>query len=198
MINTNPVHLFEGLRQWMADHCALLAILEDEARGGEGRARPVAVVGYSLGSYLAMMYSRFDPRLPIVAICPTNDYASLIYEGVMMKSLRMSITQAGMTREDWERFTSCLRLDPHARRFAADRTLMFAALYDGVEPWPSIERFTEALQPRRLVVLPSGHSTTAVLFRGLIMRETLRFLDELRAAQPLPSDVPARGADTLA
>jgi len=182
MINTNPVHLFEGLRQWMADHRALLAILEAEVGAGETRARPVGIVGYSLGSYLATLYSRFDRALPIVGICPTNDYATLIYEGVMLKSLRAALGQAGITREDWERLTSCLRLDPYARSFAADRMLLFAARYDGVEPWSSIERLVDALQPRRLVVLPSGHSTTAVLFRGMIMRETLSFLDALNAA----------------
>ena len=180
MINTNPIHLFEGLRQWMADHRALLTILESEADGGEPRSRPSGIVGYSLGSYLATMYSRYDPKLPIVGICPTNDYASLIYEGVMMKSLRASIGQAGISREGWERLTSCLRLDPYGRSFAANRMLLFAARYDGVEPWPSIERFVEAVQPRRLVLLPSGHSTTAVLFRRLIMRETLSFLDALK------------------
>ena len=189
MINTNPIHLFEGLRQWMADHRALLAILEAEAAGGETRARPVGVVGYSLGAYLATVYSRFDPRLPVVGICPSNDYASLVYDGVMMKSLRASIAAAGITRADWERFTSCLRLDPHAAHFARDRFLLFAARYDGVEPWASIERFARALAPKRLVLLPSGHSTTAVLFRGRIMRETLRFLDDLAAARygPPPS-----------
>jgi hypothetical protein len=195
MINTNPIHLFEGLRQWMADHRALLAILEEETAAGETRARPAGVVGYSLGAYLATLYSRFDPRLPIVGICPTNDYTSLIYEGVMMKSLRAAIGAAGITREEWERHTSCLRLDPHAAQFAADRMLLFAARYDGVEPWSSFERFARALAPRRLVLLPAGHSTTAILFRGRIMRETLRFLDDL-AAPGLPADTALAGEET--
>jgi hypothetical protein len=92
--------------------------------------------------------------------------------------------------------TSCLRLDPYARSFAADRMLLFAARYDGVEPWSSIERFVDALQPRRLVVLPSGHSTTAVLFRGMIMRETLSFLDALNAAPARQSlSSPAAGTE---
>jgi len=182
LINPNPIHLFEGLRQWMADHRALLAILEGEAAAGETRARPAGVIGYSLGAYLATLYSRFDPRLPIVAICPANDYAALVYEGVMFSSLRAAIAAAGITREEWESLTSCLRLDRHAADFAADRFLLIAARYDGVEPWSSFERFARALAPSRLLLLPSGHSTTAVVFRGRIMRETLRFLDDLSAA----------------
>jgi hypothetical protein len=105
-----------------------------------------------------------------------------------LKSLRRAIGAAGITREEWERFTSCLRLDPHASHFAADRMLLFAARYDGVEPWSSLERFARALAPRRLVMLPSGHSTTAVLFRGRIMRETLHFLDDLAASGAFPAD----------
>ena len=186
MINTNPIHLYEGLRQWMADHRALLAILEAESAGGDTRSRPAGAVGYSLGAYIASLYSRFDPRLPVAGICTTNDYASLIYDGVMMRSLRAAITSAGITRADWERLTHSLRLDSQARALKGDRFLVFAAKYDGVEPWESLVRLAQALAPRRLVLLPSGHSTTAVLFRGRIMRETLRFLDELAAADRLP------------
>jgi hypothetical protein len=157
-------------------------------------------MGYSLGAYLATLYNHFDPRLPVVGICPSNDYGSLVYEGVMLTSLRASIVSAGITREQWDRLTRGLRLDPHAPRLRSDRFLLFAARYDGVEPCASLERFTRALGPKRLVHLPSGHSTTAVFFRGRIMRETLRFLDELAgeetAADPStppspPETVPA-------
>lgn len=197
MINPNPIHLYEALRQWMADHRALLTILEAQAAAGEARARPVGIAGYSLGAYLATLYARFEPRLPVIGICPSNDYASLVYDGVMLTSLRAALTTAGITRADWERLTDSLRLDPHAPDLCGDRFLLFAAKHDGVEPWESLERFARALGPRRLVLLPSGHSTTAVLFRGRIARETLRFLDEISAADGSKSGADdASGAGT--
>jgi hypothetical protein len=179
LINPNPIHLYEGLRQWMADQRALLAILEAEAAVGDPRARPVALVGYSLGAYLSMLYTRFDPALPVVAICGTNDYAMGVFEGILTTSLRACIESAGISREDWERLTRTLKLHLHAHELPADRFLLLSARYDRVEPFRSIERLIEALRPRRSVILPSGHSTTAVLFRRRIMNEAMLFIDEL-------------------
>lgn len=179
LINPNPIHLYEGLRQWMADHHALLEILTAEARGGSPASLPVAQVGYSLGAYLATLYSNFEPRLPIVSICGTNDYATGVFEGILTTSLRSCVEAAGITREEWERMSLPLKLHLHASTFPADRILSISARYDRVEPIPSIERFHRALNPRRRLALPSGHSTTAVLFRGRIMRAALKFIDEM-------------------
>ena len=41
LINPNPIHLYEGLRQWMADHRALLAILDSEAADGANLFMPL-------------------------------------------------------------------------------------------------------------------------------------------------------------
>ena len=41
LINPNPIHLYEGLRQWMADHRAVLALLDAKAAAGDRASRPV-------------------------------------------------------------------------------------------------------------------------------------------------------------
>lgn len=180
LINPNPIHLYSGLRQWMADQHALLSVLETEAASVDATSKPAAQMGYSLGAYLATLYSNFERRLPIVSICGTNDYATGVFEGILTTSLRACVESAGISRQDWERLSLPLKLHIHASAFPAERMLSVSARYDRVEPFPSIERFHRALNPRRRLILPSGHSTTAVLFRGRIMKAALAFLDELQ------------------
>ena len=178
LVNPNPLLMYQGMRQWLADHRALLALLERWAARGDAAARPLGLVGFSLGGYLSLLHSAFDPRLPVVGIAVTNDYALGVWEGILSAPLVRGIREMGWSRADWEELTRPVKLHPYPERFPAERICLISGVNDQVEPFSSIERFHQALKPRRVVRLASAHLTTGLL-RARVMKETLRFLEDL-------------------
>ena len=168
MVNPNPRHVLEGMRQWQADHMASLGLL----RRDFGFDRTV-VVGYSLGGYCALLNRLLVPPRRTVAIAVTNNYARGVFEGVYTRSLRRSVREAGFTGESFQRATRSLDLCRWAGRIGGDKLTWIHPAADRIEPPDSLRAARNALQPERVVRINGGHAT-AVLNRARILREILR------------------------
>lgn len=164
-VNPNPLRVFEGLRQWQADHLASCALLSREAGGAA-----VLPVGYSLGGYGLLLNRLISPRSPAVTICVTNSFARGIYEGPRGERLRHGVEAAGFTRERFEHMTRSLHLAHWAKEIGGDDLTWIHAKHDDIEPSESLKEARLALAPERTVELGGGH-VTALLDRKKIVDE---------------------------
>ncbi|UCF66591.1 MAG: hypothetical protein JSV80_12465 [Acidobacteriota bacterium] len=179
MVNPNPRHLLEALRQWQADHAACLRLLARD----HGFASTV-VLGYSLGGYGTLLSHMLGPALPTVAVCVTNNYGRGVLRSFTTPELRVRLRQAGFTRSSFLRVTRAIHLARWAHRIDTRSLTWISARHDTIEPRESLREPLERLHPERYVELPGGHATAA-LFRRRIAREVETRVGELmQRAQP--------------
>lgn len=184
-VNPNPWWLFAAIRQWTWDQAAAGTLLEERFR-----LRPSAVIGFSLGAFQSLLAaSAGSIRLPVISVACTNRYAFGVRMGVLSAGLRDGFRRAGIDPPRLERIARSLELERHAVRLRGRDVLNIRGIYDRVDPPPSGERLEAALQPRRSVHLPAGHSSQ-VFFRDRIAAETLRFLVE--CGVNVSTETPAR------
>jgi hypothetical protein len=164
-VNPNPLRVFQGLRQWQADHLASSALLSREAGGA-----PVLSVGYSLGGYGLLMNRLRAPRTPAVTICVTNSFSRGVFEGPRGERLREGVAAAGFTRERFEHMTRSLHLAHWAKEIGGEDLTWIHARHDDIEPSESLKEAREAIAPERTVELGGGH-VTALLDRKKIVDE---------------------------
>lgn len=167
-VNPNPRHIFEGFRQWQADHLAALDLLRRDF-GFEA----VVVVGYSLGGYGALLNRLIRPPMPTVAICTTNHYARGLFGGMPPFDLVRRLREAGFTYESFHHATRSLHLARWATAIGGEDLTWIYAHYDTIEPPESLREAREAVAPERLVEIEGGHST-AILDQERIVREVFR------------------------
>ncbi len=168
LLNANPRHIFEGFRQWLADHRACLELL----RRDHGFER-VVVLGYSMGAYFTLMGRICGGKLPTVAVSCTNNYAGGVFHGEHTAALRDRVVEAGFTRESFSRATRAFHLARWAERIGGDELTLICGRYDRMEPPESQSELLEALQPERAVTVPGGHSTV-IFNRRRICDEVIR------------------------
>lgn len=167
-VNPNPRHIFEGFRQWQADHLASLELLHRDF-GFEA----VVVVGYSMGGYGALLNRLIRPPLPTVAICVTNHYARGLFGGMPPFELVRRLREAGFTYESFHHVTRSLHLARWAPWIGGGDLTWIYAHYDTIEPPESLREAREAVNPERLVEVEGGHST-ALLDQERIVKEIFR------------------------
>ena len=189
-VNPNPRYVFEGFRQWEADHMACLELLHRD-HGFAG----VVVVGYSLGGYGALLHRLLRPALPTVAICTTNCYARGVFEGGHTAQLAQRLREAGFTLSSFRRATRSLHLVRWAQRIGGDELTWIYARHDGIEPQDSLREARRALRPERVVAVEGGHATAAWARRRII-DEISRRLERLcpEPSQPASQEAPERSA----
>lgn len=167
-VNPNPRHIFEGFRQWQADHLASMELLRRDF-GFEA----VVVVGYSLGGYGALLNRLIRPPLPTVAICVTNHYARGLFGGLPPFELVRRLHEAGFTYESFHHATRSLHLARWAPWIGGGDLTWIYAHYDTIEPPESLREAREAVAPERVVEVAGGHST-AILDQERIIKEIFR------------------------
>jgi hypothetical protein len=167
-VNPNPRHIFEGFRQWQADHLACVELLRRDF-GCEA----VVVVGYSIGGYGALLSRLIRPPSPTVAICVTNHYARGLFGGLPPFELVERLRDAGFTYESFAHATRALHLARWAPRIAGGDLTWIYAHYDTIEPPESLREARLAVGPERVVKVEGGHST-AILDQERIVKEIFR------------------------
>jgi hypothetical protein len=175
-VNPNPRRVFDGLRQWQADHQASCALLSREAGGV-----PVLPVGYSLGGYGLLLARLVRPPSPAVVICVTNHFSRGIFEGNHSERLRNCIATAGFSRPRFERLTRSLHLAHWAQQIGGAGLTWIHGRHDDMEPPESLRAAREALAPERTVEVVGGHAT-ALFDRQTIVGEIVRRAEGLTAA----------------
>jgi len=176
LADPNPRHVFEGFRQWIADHAACLGVLRREAGW-----RAVVVVGYSLGGYGALLARLVSPRVPIVAVCVTNCYARGVFEGAHTGELARILRTEGFDEASFYELTRSLHLSRWADRIGGRLTWLYGG-EDSIEPVESLHEARIRLEPERVVELPGGHSA-ALLDRAAIAVEVGRWVERIREGQ---------------
>lgn len=172
-VNPNPWRLYEAIRQWCWDQKALMNALPRELG-----LEPVAVVGFSLGAFQAMLAASAGDLtdLPLVSVAATNRYAFGLRHGVLGRGTLEGLQRAGIDGERLDRMVDAVQLERYVHKLHGRRVLFVAGRHDLVDPPPSAERLEAALRPERSVWLESGHGTV-LLERAAIAREVLRFLE---------------------
>ena len=173
-VNPNPRRVFEGLRQWQADHLAACALLSREAAGA-----PVLPVGYSLGGYGLLLNRLVSPARPAVTICVTNHFARGVLEGSRGVGLRHGVAAAGFSGPRFEHLTRSLHLAHWAERIGGKDLTWIHARHDDIEPSESLREARLAIAPERTVELGGGH-ITAMLDRQTIVEEIVRRAEGMR------------------
>lgn len=175
-VNSNPLRVFEGFRQWQADQLASSALLSREAGGA-----PVLQVGYSLGGYGLLLDRLVRPPRPAVVICVTNSFARGVFEGRRGEHLRQGVAAAGFSRQRFEHLTRSLHLTRWAERIGGDGLTWIHARHDDIEPPESLREARLALAPERTVEVGGGH-TSAMLDRQTIVEEIARRAEKLASS----------------
>jgi len=154
-INPNPYRLYEALRQWCHDHHATVQLLESEAR-----LRVVAEIGYSMGGFQTLMLAGAGGiDVPLVTISATNRYAWGLWNGVMAHHLNAGMRAVGIDYERLHTMTRELEAERHVAPLRGRSTMYVYGARDLVDPYPSLERLRDALQPTRTLCFPwTGHA----------------------------------------
>ena len=173
-VNPNPWRLYEGIRQWSWDQNALMRALP-----GAVGLDPVAVVGYSLGAFQALLVASAGDLtdVPLVSVAATNRYAFGIRHGVLGSGTLAGLRRAGIDGDRLDRMVDAIQLERYVPRLRGRPVLYVVGRHDRVDPPPSAQRLEAALMPTRSMWLDSGHSTV-MLERARIAREVFRFLEE--------------------
>lgn len=167
-VNPNPRHIFEGFRQWQADHLVSLELLRRDFGFEEA-----VVAGYSMGGYGALLNRLIRPPRPTVAICVTNHYARGLFGGMPPFDLVRRLREAGFSYESFHHATRSLHLARWAPWISGEDLTWIYAHYDTIEPPESLREAREAVAPERLVEVEGGHST-AILDQERIVKEIFR------------------------
>ncbi len=172
--NPNPWRLFEAIRQWCADQGAVLRVLPERSR-----LEPVAVIGFSLGAFQALLSGAAGlHELPVVSIASTNRYAWGVFHGSIGEGLRRGMEAVGIDEPRLWRMTESVQLERYAPRLRGRGVLYVAGDYDRVDPPPSLARLEAALAPSHTLHLRAGHATV-LFYRRAITRAIWSFLAEL-------------------
>jgi hypothetical protein len=188
MFNPNVLSIYQGLRQWQADHAACLALLEKNF----GFRRTV-LLGYSLGGLGSLLSRMFRASLPTVTVCVTNCLPRGVFEGIATRHLVPRLWEAGFSYDSFCWASRSLHLARWAPRIGGrDLTWMYAR-HDAIEPRESLCEPVSVLNPERVVELPGGHATAA-LFRERIATEVIDRAESVATsrAEAAPGDaIPA-------
>jgi len=149
-------------RQAVAD---TLAAVEALRRAG---CPKVAVVGGSLGAWIASLAAVCDPGLDaVVLISPVADPVAISERLPFLRQHRRALRKAGLVREDLERALVGLR--PVALRPAVppERLLVVSGRRDLVVPAEAVEELWRAWGRPARKVYPHGHFSLMLLGRHL-------------------------------
>jgi pimeloyl-ACP methyl ester carboxylesterase len=173
-VNPNPWRLYESIRQWSWDQKALMGALPDVLG-----LDPVAVVGYSLGAFQALLAASAGDlsNVPLVSVAATNRYAFGLRHGILGRGTLAGLRRAGIDGDRLDRMVDAIQLERYVSRLRGRPVLYIAGRHDRVDPPPSPHRLEAALGPTRSVWLDSGHGTV-VFERARIGREVFRFLED--------------------
>ena len=162
MINLNPRHFFEGLRQWQADQLATLDFL----RRDHGFEKTV-LLGYSLGGFAAVLGRLFSEPLPTVAVAAPNSFARGVFEGEYTEDLARRLLEAGFTEKSFRQATRALHLARWGNKISGRKLSWMRPRFDHIEPEDSFEEIRRRIAPDRTLDIGGGHST------GLLHREEI-------------------------
>jgi pimeloyl-ACP methyl ester carboxylesterase len=173
-INPNPGMLYRAIRQWFADQRAVHRLLGDELE-----LRPLAVIGFSLGAFQALMAASMGYLDgPLVSISSTNRYAYGLTRGTLGRGTVAAMRRAGIDEERLFRLVDSLQLERYVPALHDRPVLYIVGERDRVDPPPSLEWLERALQPTRSVHLRAGHASVT-LCRKRVAAEILAFLGGL-------------------
>ena len=170
-INPNPRSIFDGYRQWVADHLATLEVL----RRDFGFSR-IVIVGYSLGAYGTLLCRLIRPPQPTVLINTTNNYARGVFEGRLVVPLARRSRQVGLDLDSLARATRSFHLKRWAPRISGEQLTWIYSRLDRIEPAESLSEVRDSVRPERVVEIGGGHAT-AVFRRRTLIAEILRRLN---------------------
>jgi len=176
MVTPNLGRMLAATRQAVADSLAAAHMLR---RAG---APLVAVVGVSLGGWVAAMAAACETELDaVVLVVPVTEPALLVERLAILKPQRRALLEAGITRREIE--TVLERVTPRNLRPAVARERLFFLYgdHDVITPPETVDRLWRAWGRPPRGVYPHGHFTL-VLFERRLFPEIGRFL-ELRGWQ---------------
>jgi pimeloyl-ACP methyl ester carboxylesterase len=160
-----------------------LALVERLAGG----ARPLAIIGSSMGGYLAALHASRHQADALVLMAPAVDFAQRWRERLGEAEINRW-RRDGLTEVDhvalkrrmplrWELMEDAARQEPWPR--VGCPTLVFQGLKDDVVPPERVERWVALNSQARLVLLDSGHELTDCADR--IVEDALCFLASIPA-----------------
>jgi hypothetical protein len=172
MVTGDVVLTAEAFRQGVSD----LGVVVSWLRSGGAR---VAVMGYSLGGYLAALLACVRDDLDAVVVGAAGDsVVSPILDTRLGVNVREDLSQSGMhARDRLERAWAIISPGRLAPRVARDRILLVAATWDRIMLASSVTRLHEAWGRPALRWEQQGHYTLLAV-PGRLVRRSLAFLRE--------------------